>query len=63
MPASRLERRKTDGKTNLFNEVAKNMQGEMPDNGEIYINAKGQVAVALVYNKVCYFTIIYIVSF
>ncbi|MDD6272838.1 MAG: prepilin-type N-terminal cleavage/methylation domain-containing protein [bacterium] len=43
-----------DGKTNLFNEVTKNMQGEMPESGEIYISEKGLVAVALVYNKTCY---------
>ena len=45
---------KTDGKTNLFDEISKNMQGEMPDNGQIYINEKGQVAVVLIYNKTCY---------
>ena len=53
---SMLDTTKTgiDGKTNLFNEVAKNMQGEMPDSGEIYINERGQVAVSLVFNKTCY---------
>lgn len=43
-----------NGKTNLFNEISKNMQGEMPDNGKIYINEEGQVGVALTYNKFCY---------
>ena len=50
------ERKKTNinGTTNLFNEVTKNMQGEIPKSGEIYINKQGEVAVILVYNKTCY---------
>ena len=53
---SMLDSTKTgiDGKTNVFDKVVQNMQGEMPESGEIYINKQGLVAVALVYNKTCY---------
>ncbi len=43
-----------DEENNLFDIVTDGMTGEKPQSGEIYINNKGQVSLALVYNKTCF---------
>ena len=41
-------------KGNLYDKVIDKIEGSKPDNGIVYVNKKGEVALALKYNNKCY---------
>jgi len=50
--SSEIEFAKMTGTTNLIDEIK--FQGNKPDSGEVYINNKGETALAVVYDEMCY---------